>query len=127
MHARGGGATDLLRQVRAEPTTLISDPSRELRAFRIAQSAAAGTKRGSGRGAFIDSVLHAIDDFYEQIIQNLKPWMPAAPRLRTSEDVIPVQPVASSLVSTAISSQDSPEFDTQGTPGGSGSADRTDE
>ncbi|MFD6661833.1 stress response protein [Micromonospora chalcea] len=127
MHARGGGATDLLRQVRAEPTTLISDPSRELRAFRIAQSTAAGTKRGSGRGAFIDSVLHAIDDFYEQIIQNLKPWMPAAPRLRTSEDVIPVQPVASSLVSTAISSQDSPEFDTQGTPGGSGSSDRTDE
>ena len=61
------------------------------------------------------------------IIQNLKPWMPAAPRLRTSEDVIPVQPVASSLVSTAISSQDSPEFDTQATPGGSGSADRTDE
>ncbi|MEV1057390.1 stress response protein [Micromonospora chalcea] len=127
MHARGGGATDLLRQVRAEPTTLINDPSRELRAFRIAQSATAGTKRGSGRGAFIDSVLHAIDDFYEQIIQNLKPWMPAAPRLRTSEDVIPVQPVASSLVSTAISSQDSPEFDTQGTHGGSGSSDRTDE
>ncbi|MEW2593979.1 stress response protein [Micromonospora aurantiaca] len=124
MHARGGGATDLLRQVRAEPTTLISDPSRELRAFRIAQSTAAGTKRGSGRGAFIDSVLHAVDDFYEQIIQNLKPWMPAPPRLRTPEDVIPVQPVASSLVSTAISSQDSPEFDTQGTPGGSGSSNR---
>ena len=124
MHARGGGATDLLRQVRAEPTTLISDPSRELRAFRIAQSTAAGTKRGSGRGAFIDSVLHAIDDFYEQIIQNLKPWMPAPPRLRTPEDVIPVQPVASSLVSTAISSQDSPEFDTQGTPDGSGPSDR---
>ncbi|MEU2986461.1 stress response protein [Micromonospora aurantiaca] len=123
MHARGGGATDLLRQVRAEPTTLITDPSRELRAFRIAQSTAAGTKRGGGRGAFIDSVLHAVDDFYEQIIQNLKPWMPAPPRLRTSEDVIPVQPVASSLVSTAISSQDSPEFDTEGTPGGSGSSD----
>ncbi|MEU7585256.1 stress response protein [Micromonospora sp. NPDC049230] len=112
MHARGGGATDLLRQVRAEPTTLISDPARELRAFRVAQSTAAGTKRGSGRGAFIDSVLHAIDDFYEQIIQNLKPWMPTPPRLRTPEDVAPVQPVAASLVSTAISSQDSPEFDT---------------
>ncbi|MDO3682620.1 stress response protein [Micromonospora sp. C28ISP2-4] len=127
MHARGGGATDLLRQIRAEPTTLISDPSRELRAFRIAQSTTAGTKRGSGRGAFIDSVLHAIDDFYEQIIQNLKPWMPAPPRLRTSEDVIPVQPVASSLVSTAISSQDSPEFDTRETPGTPGSPDRSGE
>ncbi|MGC4876557.1 stress response protein [Micromonospora sp. DT43] len=112
MHARGGGATDLLRQVRTEPTTLIADPARELRAFRVAQTTAAGTKRGSGRGAFIDSVLHAIDDFYEQIIQNLKPWMPAPPRLRTPDDVTPVQPVAASLVSTAISSQDSPDFDT---------------
>ncbi|MET7963508.1 stress response protein [Micromonospora zamorensis] len=112
MHARGGGATDLLRQVRTEATTLISDPTRELRAFRVAQSTAAGTKRGSGRGAFIDSVLQAIDDFYEQIIQNLKPWMPTPPRLRTPEDVTPVQPVAASLVSTAISSQDSPDFGT---------------
>ncbi|RQX00383.1 stress response protein [Micromonospora inaquosa] len=112
MHARGGGATDLLRQVRTEPMTLIIDPTRELRAFRVAQSTTAGSKRGSGRGAFIDSVLQAIDDFYEQIIQNLKPWMPAPPRLRTPEDVAPVQPVAASLVSTAISSQDSPEFDT---------------
>ncbi|MEV4727372.1 stress response protein [Micromonospora humida] len=111
MHARGGGATDLLRRVREEPTTLIADPSRELRAFRVAQSTPAGTKRGTGRGAFIDSVLHAIDDFYEQIIQNLKPWMPAPPRLRTPDDVAPVQPVAASLVSTAISSQDSPDLD----------------
>ena len=112
MHARGGGATDLLRQVREEPMTLITDPSRELRAFRVAQSTTAGTKRGTGRGAFIDSVLHAVDDFYQHIIQNLKPWMPAPPRLRTPDDVTPVQPVAASLVSTAISSQDAPEFDT---------------
>lgn len=111
MHARGGGATDLLRQVREQPTTLITDPSRELRAFRVAQSTTAGTKRGTGRGAFIDSVLHAVDDFYQHIIQNLKPWMPAPPRLRTPDDVTPVQPVAASLVSTAISSQDAPEFD----------------
>lgn len=111
LHARGGGAVDLLRQVRVDPTTLISDPTRELRAFRIAQSSSAGTKRGTGRGAFIDSVLNAIDDFYEQVIQNLKPWMPTAPRLRTTEDIVPVQPVAPSLVSTAISSQDNPEFD----------------
>lgn len=119
MHARGGGATDLLRQIRSDPATLITDPTRELRAFRIAQSTPAGTKRGSGRGAFIDSVLNAIDDFYEQIIQNLKPWMPAPPRLRTPEDVAPVQPVAASLVSTAISSQDSPEFDTPAARGSS--------
>lgn len=106
MHARGDGTAELLRQVRADPTVLISDPGRELRAFRIALSAPAGSKRGTGRGAFIDSVLSAVDDFYEQIIQNLKPWMPAPPRLRSADDIQPVEPVPASLVSTAISSQD---------------------
>ncbi|BCB86259.1 stress response protein [Phytohabitans suffuscus] len=106
MHGRGDGTAGLLRQVRADPSALISDPSKELRAFRVAMSAPAGSKRGTGRGAFIDSVLAAIDDFYEQVIQNLKPWMPAPPRLRTPEDLQPVEPVSPSLVSTAISSQD---------------------
>lgn len=63
MHGRGDGAADLLRQVRTDPNILISDPSRELRSFRIALSTPAGSKRGTGRGAFIDSVLSAIDDF----------------------------------------------------------------
>ncbi len=109
MHARGPGSADLLRAVRADPTILIGDPTRELRSFRIAQSTPAGTKRGTGRGAFIDSLLAAIDDFYEQVIQNLKPWMPAAPRLRSPDEPKPVEPVAASLVSTAISSQDGPQ------------------
>ncbi|MFG3601796.1 stress response protein [Micromonospora chersina] len=113
MHARGGGAAELLRVVREDPTVLITDPTRELRSFRVARSTTAGTKRGTGRGAFIDSVVGAVDDFYEQIIQNLKPWMPAPPRLRTPEDVQPAEPVAASLISTAISSQDSPDFGTE--------------
>jgi hypothetical protein len=106
MHGRGEGTAGLLRQVRVDPSTLIIDPAKELRAFRVAMSAPAGTKRGTGRGAFIDSVLAAIDVFYEQVIQNLKPWMPAPPRLRTAEDLQPIEPVSPSLVSTAISSQD---------------------
>jgi hypothetical protein len=112
VHSRGNGTAELLGRVRADPTILISDPSRELRAFRVALSASAGTKRGTGRGAFIDSVLTAIDDFYEQIIQNLKPWMPVPPRLRSPDDIQPVEPVTPSLVSTAISSQDGTTIDT---------------
>lgn len=109
MHARGAGTAELLRQVRSDPAVLISDPAKELRGFRVAQSTAAGSKRGTGRGAFIDSVLNAVDDFYEQVIQNLKPWMPAPPRLRSSDDLQPTEPVRESLVSTAISSQDGPD------------------
>ncbi|WP_319463025.1 stress response protein [Micromonospora sp. RTP1Z1] len=111
MHGRGPGNVELLRVVRSDPTTLISDPTKELRSFRIAQVSAAGSKRGTGRGAFIDSLLRAVDDFYEQVIQNLKPWMPAPPRLRSSDEPQPVEPVAPSLVSTAISSQDGPQPD----------------
>lgn len=109
MHARGAGNAELLGTVRADPSMLISDPAKELRSFQVAQSSPAGTKRGTGRGCFIDSLLTAIDDFYEQVIQNLKPWMPAPPRLRSPDEPQPVEPVAASLVSTAISSQDGPD------------------
>ncbi|WP_240942864.1 stress response protein [Planosporangium thailandense] len=109
MHARGPGKAELLGAVRTEPTILIGDTAKELRSFRIAMTYPAGTKRGTGRGSFIDSLLGAIDDFYAQVIQNLKPWMPAAPRLRSPDDPKPVEPVPASLVSTAISSQDGPQ------------------
>ncbi|WP_430781726.1 stress response protein [Actinoplanes sp. G11-F43] len=107
-HARGAGSAELLHAVRENPAVLISDPARELRTFRVALTAPAGTKRGTGRGAFIDSVLNAIDDFYSQVIQNLKPWMPAAPRMRSTDDALAIEPVPAALVSTALSSQDEP-------------------
>jgi hypothetical protein len=53
--------------------------------------------------------LSATDDFYEQVIQNLKPWLPAPPRLRSADDVQPTEPVPTNLISTAISSQDGPD------------------
>jgi hypothetical protein len=107
-HARGAGNAELLRAVRENPAILIGDPAKELRTFRVALSSGAGTKRGRGRGAFIDSVLDAIDDFYGQVIQNLKPWLPAAPRMRSADDAVAVEPVPTALVSTALSSQDDP-------------------
>jgi hypothetical protein len=106
MHARGAGTAELLRRIRLDSMVLVSDPNKDLRAFQVAQSSLAGSKRGTGRGAFIDSLLDAIDAFYEQVIQNLKPWIPAPPRLRSADEIQPTEPVTPSLVSTAISSQD---------------------
>lgn len=79
---RGAGAAELLRTVRADPATLISDPSREIRSFRVATTAPLGVKRGRGRGSFIDSVLATVDSFYGQVLGDLKPWAAAPPKMR---------------------------------------------
>ncbi|WP_433292207.1 hypothetical protein ACQP2F_27405 [Actinoplanes sp. CA-030573] len=115
-YSRGPGNAELLRVVRENPGVLVGDASKEIRSFRVAANSSAGTKRGTGRGSFIDSVLDAIDAFYEGVIQNLKPWMPAPPKLRSPEEVVETEPVAKALVSTAISSQDGPQGEAEATP-----------
>lgn len=104
LNQRGPGAAELLSVVREDATTLVPDPARELRSFRVAQTTPMGTKRGRGRGAFIDSKIAAIDAFYEDVMQHLKAWSAAPPKLRT--EVEPPVEERSSLMSTALSSQD---------------------
>lgn len=105
-NSRGAGAAELLGAVRETPTALITDPKRELRSFRIAMTAPMGTKRGRGRGSFIDSVLDMVDAFYGDVVQHLKAWAAAPPRMR-EPDVPPAEPPA--LTSTSLSSQDGAE------------------
>ena len=111
-HSRGSSSAELLGTVRENPTSLVSDPAREIRSFRVAMSASLGTKRGRGRGAFIDSVLGAVDDFYGQVLGDLKAWAAAPPKMRpetpaTPEEREPTHP--GSLSSTDYSSQDGPD------------------
>jgi len=107
LNQRGPGAAELLSVVRDDPTTLVADPSREIRAFTVAQTVPMGAKRGRGRGAFIDSVIVAVDMFYETVVQSIKAWAAAPPKFR--EEVEPPREVRSSLSSTALSSQDGAE------------------
>jgi hypothetical protein len=104
---RGPGAAELLALVREDPTVLVTDPTREIRMFTVAQSVPMGAKRGRGRGAFIDSVITAVDVFYENVVQHLKAWAAAPPKLRS--ELEPPPAVRSSLSSTALSSQDGAE------------------
>ncbi len=117
-NSRGDGAAELLSAVRATPTVLVADPKKELRAFRVAMTAPMGTKRGRGRGAFIDSLLDLVDTFYGDVVQYLKAWSATPPRMRDPE-VERSEPVA--LSSTSLSSQDGPE--PAGAPGGDVHAD----
>lgn len=65
-----------------------------------------GIKRGRGKGTFIDSVLDLVDTFYADVVQHLKAWSAAPPRMRETIQV-PEQPPQ--LTSTSLSSQDGPE------------------
>ena len=108
MHARGAGTAELLRAVREQPNLLIEDPKKELRSFRVALGSPLGSKRGRGRGSFIDSIENAISTFYGDVVQDLRAWTATPPRLREA----PAQPEERpSLTSTALSSQDGAELE----------------
>jgi len=109
-HGRGSSAAELLSTVRENPTSLVMDPTRELRSFRVAMSSSLGTKRGRGRGSFIDSVLAGIDGFYGDVLGTVRAWSAAPPKLRPAELEPPEidDAVRPALVSTDYSSQDGP-------------------
>ncbi|GEA89860.1 TerD family protein [Cellulomonas cellasea] len=82
---RSDSACERLVDVRADASVLLPDRSAEISAFRLTLSSPMGTKRSGVRGAFVPSVTSAVEAFYSTVVQPLKPWVPAAPRL--PEDV----------------------------------------
>jgi hypothetical protein len=108
------GTAELLRDVREKPELLVADPKKDLKSFRIAQIHPMGSKRGAGRGSFIDSMLRAIDTSYSDIGQSLKAWTASPPRVRSEQEVELDPSVNVSLGSAALSSQDGDSH--QGTP-----------
>jgi hypothetical protein len=108
VHSRGASTAELLGVVRENPGILIADPGKELRTFRVATSMSMGSKRGRGRGCFIDSVLTTVDSFYADVLESLRPWSATPPKLRPPQPPAPQidETVAPSLPSTDYSSQD---------------------
>ena len=84
LHGRGASTSELLKAVREKPALLVDDPKREIRTFRLILSGPMGTKRGQGRGSFVTSVLDLLDGFYGEVIQGIKPWAGAPPKLRST-------------------------------------------
>lgn len=107
--SRSAGTSALLGAVREDPSLLVEDPKKELKSFRLTRSSSVGGKRSGGRGAFVPSILDAIDSFYLEVMQNLKPWRERPPKLRVEES--PPEEVATPLRSTSLSSQDGAEVD----------------
>ena len=113
MHGRSNASTSaLLRDVRNDPSTLIADPKKEIRAFRLTVIAPMGSKRGQGRGSFVGSVADLVDGFYGDVLQKLKAWAARPPQLRQPElDEVTEAGVPPALVSTSLSSQDGVELE----------------
>lgn len=106
MHGRGEGASALLGAVREDPGLLVDAGSKEIRAFRLVHQVSMGSKRGRGRGGFIDSVSDCVNDFYGLVVQHLRAWQPSAPRMRSIEPSESESEVPVDVPSTALSSQD---------------------
>ena len=103
--------SELLSTVRADPSKLLPDPKADLRRFRVSATSQLGTKRGVGRGAFIDSILSAADGFYESVLQGLRPWIPKAPQLSKTGSAISEAGIDTTVLPEEQGQVDSPAAD----------------
>lgn len=104
-HGRDPART--LAETRDDPKSLLQDSQQELRAFTLTLSSNAGTARGQGHGSFVNSVLAAVEKFYTEVVQHLKTWAPAPPRVRDDEAEVPDPVEAKSLASLQVDRADS--------------------
>lgn len=74
--------SDLLANVRDNPSLLIPVDNHELVSFTVSVIRPMGPKRSVGMRSFIDSVLDTFDDFYGDVVQHLRGWQPPAPKLQ---------------------------------------------
>ena len=72
-----------LKDARAKPERLLyaADPKREPMSFRITMSKDLGMKRGRLAGSFVHESKQQTSDFYRSIVQGLRVWAAAAPKL----------------------------------------------
>lgn len=89
-----------LKDARAKPERLLysADPKRDPMSFRIVMPRDLGMKRGRLAGSFVLESKNQTSDFYRPIVQGLRAWAPAAPKL----------PVAAAAVNVAASPEPPP-------------------
>ena len=87
--ARTSRTTSLLiGDVRDEPVALIlaDDPKRELVGFDLAITRDMGIKSGKTKGSFVQSSMSQVSSFYGDVLQDIQPWYPKAPRLKEESE-----------------------------------------
>ena len=75
-----------LAAVRTDPSVIYPDSSKEIRGFVLGLSSNMGSKRDASRGSFVQSVLDSSETFYGEVLQKLRPWKAAPPKLKKSTE-----------------------------------------
>jgi hypothetical protein len=84
----------LLNAAKEDPKSLLlpNDPMRPPRSFRLALSQSMGTKRGKGERSFVLETRKQAIGFYRDLVQNLRPWRAAPPKLPDEQEDTPDTP-----------------------------------
>ncbi len=79
---------DVLGNVRAKSELLIPHNNREIVSFTVSLSGQMGSMRAAGKRSFIDSVISTLDVFYAEVVQSLKKWQKAAPKIDKEPELV---------------------------------------
>jgi len=90
---RGRGPARTITQVRSDPKVLLDEGGNELRSFTLTLSSNAGPARGQGHGSFINSLLAAVETFYTDVVQHIRPWNAGPPKVKEGEPPLSDEPV----------------------------------
>lgn len=93
---RSASLAAALAAVREDPSVIYPGPGKEIRGFGLSLSSNMGVKRDAGRGSFVESVSNVSETFYGEVLQKLRPWKAAPPKLKksTGPDESPEEMVA---------------------------------
>ncbi len=77
---RGNEACEHLDTVRAVPKVLTQGRAGDIVSFSLEQTFPMGSRRSGTAASFITSVTSSTDAFYGAVVQQLRGWVPAAPK-----------------------------------------------
>ena len=78
----------MIGRIREDSKCLLdhSDPQNRPVRFTVALERDMEIKGGRGRGSFVAGIEALSRDFYQDVVQDLKAWVPPAPRMTSDEE-----------------------------------------
>ena len=112
---KSAGRSFALSALLEDPKAIVEQSHADIRSFTVKLSQPAGTKRGQGKGSFVNSVTSLVDAFYTDVVQPLKPWTPPAPKPKAasahdSDSLLPDGTGAAPLALSPVSVVETPDI-----------------